>query len=99
MKPVDKLALARWRELDAVKVLSALAEHAKQDNSYAPVASNATSRWHATVDGRDFELLLTGPKFWDTRARSGGGGGVDFAMHLRDLDFRRATAWLSESGL
>ena len=99
MKPVDKLALARWRELDAVTVLGALAQHAKQDNSYAPVANNATSRWHATVDGYDFELLLTGAKFWDTRAGCGGGGGVDLAMHLRGIDFRHATAWLSESGL
>ena len=99
MKSVDKSALERWRELDAATLLCALAEHAKQDISYVPVTNRATSRWHVSVQGRDFELLLTGTKYWDTRARCGGGGGVDLTMHLSGLDFRHATARLTELGL
>jgi hypothetical protein len=99
MTPVDKSTLARWHGLDATGVLCALAEHAKQDCTYVPAASRASSRWHASVHGRDYELLLTGPKFWDTRAKRGGGGAVDLTMHLCGLDFRHAAIRLAELGL
>jgi len=42
------------------------------------------------VDGRDFELLTTGLKWFDTRANVGGGGSIDLAMHLLQLDFKQA---------
>lgn len=96
---MDKSTLARWRGLDAAMVLCAIAQHAKQDPTFAPVTSRATSRWHARVRGRDFELLLTGPKFWDTRGGRGGGGGIDLAMHLTGVDFRHAVDMLTEIGL
>jgi hypothetical protein len=83
---VDNSVLDHWRALDAKVVLAAFAEYAKQDRTYEPVKDQATSRWHARVDGAEYELLLTGPRFWDSRARSGGGGAVVFhSTHVRGI--------------
>ncbi len=35
----------------------------------------------------EFEILTTGPKWYDTRARAGGGGAIDLAMHVLGLSF------------
>lgn len=96
---MDKSLLERWRSLDAVLVLRAFAEHAKQDLTFVPVKSPATTRWHASAGGHDVELLLTGPKFWNTRDNVGGGGAVDLVMHLAGVDFIAAAGMLSERQL
>jgi hypothetical protein len=96
MAAVDKSSLERWRSLDAALVLRMFAEHAKQDLTFVPVKSPATTRWHATAAGHDVELLLTGPKFWNTRDNVGGGGAVDLVMHLAGVDFKAAARLLSE---
>jgi hypothetical protein len=80
--------------LDAVAALMVLADFAKRDATFAPIKDKATTRWHATVQGRDFELLLTGPKFFDSRAEMGGGGAVDLTMHLFRVDFIAAAGIL-----
>lgn len=54
-------------------------------------STQGTARYHVNADGKDFELLLRGPKFFDTRLQRGGGGAVDLVMHVRDVDFRGAT--------
>lgn len=87
---IEGTVLERWRSLDAATAVAAIADHAKQDKTFNPVKDAATSRWYVTVDGNEFELLLTGPKFWDTRARTGGGGAIDLAMHLVGIDFKGA---------
>lgn len=99
MGRVEDGDLARWRALPASVTLVAVADHAKRDPTFAPIKDKATERWHATVAGREFELLLTGPKFFDTRAVKGGGGAVDFVMYLSRTDFRSATALLRGKGL
>ena len=93
---MDNSILKRWRSLDAVGVVSALADYAKRDPSFSPIKSINTERWHVSMGGRDFELLLTGPKFWDTRESAGGGGAVDLAMHLAGLRFKDAVRLLVE---
>ncbi|AXF19412.1 hypothetical protein CUJ89_02040 [Burkholderia pyrrocinia] len=97
--PVDKSLLLHWRGLPAVDVLTALADHAKRDMSYIALKSSLSSRWHARYGNHEFELLLTGPKFWDTRERKGGGGAVDLAMHLARVDFSEAVRLLQSYGL
>ncbi len=64
------------------------------DETYRPVAHANSTRWNADVNDRQFELLLTGPKFWDTRAKQGGGGAVDLVMYLMPCDFKEAVALL-----
>ena len=92
-------ALERWRSLDAVVVLREFADYAKKDESFKPVKATTTSRWHASVFGTEVELLLTGPKFWDSRARVGGGGAIDLVMYLAQTDFKTATRMLRERQL
>lgn len=96
-RSVDNLELERWRSMPAVEGLAALCDHAKPDPTFSPLTSHNTSRWHVSAGGRDFELLLTGPKFFDTRANKGGGGAIDLAMHLHSLDFKSAVQRLRQS--
>lgn len=96
---VDNLTLARWRALDAAICLAALADHVKADPTFRSRANPHTTRWHANVAGKDFEILCTGQKFWDTRAEAGGGGAVDLSMHLFGFTFKRAVALLIERGI
>ena len=99
MRPVDNSDLERWRSLDAMAVLEAAATHVRVDRDYRPRGSNSTVRVHISADGRDFELLLTGVKWYDTRAKAGGGGAVDLAMHLFHSNFRQACQKLKECSL
>lgn len=99
MTRVDSGDIGRWRGLDAAVALMAIADHAKRDVTFEPIKNRTTTRWHASVLGRDFELLLTGPKFFDTRAEVGGGGAIDLAMHLLHVDFKTAAGALRRKGL
>jgi hypothetical protein len=71
-------------------VLVALSEYLKEDASFVPRQDKASRRWFLTVDGQDFELLITGSKFYDTRSGKGGGGAIDLVMHLFRVDFKVA---------
>ncbi|MEN9761373.1 MAG: hypothetical protein RI906_1199 [Pseudomonadota bacterium] len=94
---VDNLELNRWRSMSATSVLaSPLCEHAKLDPTFRPIQSQETRRWHVTVGGHVFELLCTGPKFFDTRVKKGGGGAVDLVMHLHGVDFKGAVRLLRQ---
>lgn len=59
------------------------------DPDFTPIKNGHTQRWHLNVQGRDFELLTTGPKFFDTHSKTGGGA-IDLAMHLTGLSFKQA---------
>lgn len=96
---MDNSILTRWREADASACLTALTDFAKPDPTYVPRKDTRSTRWHASVNGDDVELLCTGSKFWDTRAHRGGGGAVDMAMHLFKVDFKRAVALLLTKGI
>ena len=97
--PVDNNVLNRWRSIPCETALGGLADHAKRDSSFEPTKDVQTSRWHASCAGRDFELLLTGTKFWDARACVGGGGAIDLVMHLRSCSFKDAVNYLRMSSL
>ena len=99
MPAVDKSLLERWRTLPAEVVLRGLADSAKPDPTYRPLKGLSSLRWHVAFGQREFELLTTGPKFWDTRAQVGGGGAVDLAMHLAGASFKDAVSLLIERGL
>ena len=59
--PVDKLTLERYRSYEAEVVLAALAEHAKLDLTFKPLKNSESTRWHALVSGKDFELRALKP--------------------------------------
>ncbi|MDE1953809.1 MAG: hypothetical protein KGJ65_03205 [Betaproteobacteria bacterium] len=94
MTKVGGSELAEWRGMSAETALIALADYTKRDATFVPLKDKTTSRWYAGAGGRDFELLITGPKFFDTRVRVGGGGAIDMAMHLLRIDFRGAVEHL-----
>ena len=48
------------------------------------------AKWH-TPKGA---ISITGMKFMNWHQSFGGGGAIDLAMHLNNLDFKRAVAWL-----
>ena len=48
------------------------------------------AKWH-TPKG---DISITGMKFMNWHQSLGGGGAIDLAMHLNDLDFQTAVAWL-----
>jgi hypothetical protein len=93
---VDKEALERWRSLRAADALPLLCEYVKRDGTFIPLKNSGSERYHVTAGGREFELVCTGEKWWDSRAERGGGGAVDLAMHLHARTFKEAVAMLRE---
>ena len=83
----DRATLTPLREMPSEDALVLLAIHCKLDPSYQPVKEPTTRRWHAHTSGGDFEILTTGTKWYDTRAKVGGGGAIDLAMHVLRLPF------------
>lgn len=97
MAPVDKFDgddLEWLRGLPCSEVLPRICTFAKTDPNFTPVKNGHTQRWHVNVKGRDFELLTTGPKYFDTRSKTGGGGAIDLAMHLTGLQFKQVVKML-----
>ena len=86
----DRATLTPLREMPSEDALALLAIHCKLDSSYQPVKEPATRRWHAHTSGGEFEILTTGTKWYDTRAKVGGGGAIDLAMHVLRLPFVEA---------
>ena len=90
--------LVRWRALYALQALLIVADHVKEDATYKPTHSWSTRRVHVTAAGADWELLVDGPKFFDTRAKTGGGGAVDLVMHLWRVPFNKSVMQLRSAG-
>lgn len=88
--------LMRLREQPCEAVLTQLAIEVKVDPTFVPVRQTSTRRWHVCTAQGHFEILTTGAKWYDTRARRGGGGAIDLAMHLLGLSFVDAVRFLAE---
>lgn len=73
--------------MPAGDALALLSTNVKLDAAYRPVKDDHSCRWHASTAIGEFEILTTGAKWYDTRARMGGGGAIDLAMHVLDLSF------------
>jgi hypothetical protein len=93
----SSVTLARLRELPSEAVLARLAIEIKPDPTFTPVKDTDSRRWFAHTTRGDFEILTTGPKWYDTRARKGGGGAIDLAMHVLGLSFVDAVKRLTEN--
>ncbi|MDU4225341.1 MAG: hypothetical protein E7I20_05540 [Streptococcus sp.] len=79
--------LARLRDMPVSDALDALGLYWKRDPDFRPIKDKATVRLNVSIGGGGVELLVTGPKWYDTRAEKGGGGAIDLAMHVLRLDF------------
>lgn len=98
-KPVDNSALERWRGLDCLVVLRSLADYMKEDKTFLPRKRPFATRWHLHAAGSDYELVCTGPRYFDPVSRRGGGGAIDLVMYLFRVDFTQAVALLRDAGL
>lgn len=87
--------LTRLRQMPACDALALLAIHFKADPTYRPVKDDRRSRWHLSTDRGDFEIVTTGPKWYDTRAKLGGGGAIDLAVYLLEMSFVDAVKFLN----
>jgi hypothetical protein len=79
--------LAALRELPSATALERIATAVKADPSYHPLKERSSRRWHVCTASGEFEILTTGTKWYDTRAKKGGGGAIDLAMHVLRLPF------------
>ena len=82
-----KAVADRMRSLDLPDVLEALG---LSKDKQSP-ESKETPCWK---DHRH-SIAVTNRKWWDHRAGKGGGGAIDLAMHVMEVDFKAATAWLA----
>jgi hypothetical protein len=87
--------LESLRSMPVTEALNRLGLHWKTDPDFRPQKNSSTRRLHVTVDTHVFELLVTGPKWYDTRAERGGGGAIDLAMYILRLSFVDAVKRLS----
>lgn len=91
----DTSTLTRLHELPAADALTLVAIHIKADPTYLPRKTGHSRRWYVRTARGEFEILTTGPKWYDTRARQGGGGAIDLAMHVLGLSFVDAVKHLT----
>ena len=94
-KSFDPVTLAELRRVPAEVTVRRLALDLKADPDYLPIKDSGSRRWRVRTTRGDFEILTTGPKWYDTRARKGGGGAIDLAMHLLGLGFVAAVRHLT----
>lgn len=87
--------LAALRELPIEKALARIAIHIKADATYRPMKEPTSRRWQVRTTCGEFEILATGIKWYDTRAKKGGGGAIDLAMHVLRASFVQAGKRLS----
>jgi hypothetical protein len=98
-RSIDTVTLARLRAFPAELALARLATEVKSDRTFRPRKHAGSRRWQVLTERGDFEILTTGPKWYDTRARLGGGGAIDLTMHLLGLSFVDAVRYLTERGM
>jgi hypothetical protein len=91
---LDRDTLAALRAMRSDDVLELIAIYLKDDSTYCPMKDLTSRRWHGCTSRGDFEIITTGTKWYDTRAKKGGGGAIDLVMHLEDLSFRESVARL-----
>ncbi len=90
METIGVSELERYRAMSIETILPRLADYVKSDASFIPIRDKHTHRFHVRANGQEFEILSTGPKFFDTRQKRGGGGAIDLVMHLHQLGFKQA---------
>ncbi len=87
--------LVELREMPCERALTRIAFHVKADPTYRPLKQPASRRWHISTVSGEFEILTTGVKWYDTRAKKGGGGAIDLAMHILKVSFVDAVKQLT----
>lgn len=75
-------SLNELRELPLSDALEMLGAFVKPDREFVPLKSVSTKRLNVSTAGGDWEIVITSSLWYDTRARVGGKGAIDLAMHV-----------------
>lgn len=75
-------------------VLSRLVDYVKANPPVKPISAGHLLRWNATVQRREFGLLLNVLKLYGARLERGGCGAFDAAIYLFGIDFKQAVECL-----
>jgi hypothetical protein len=86
-KSFPATTLLHLRQTPSEAALRSLAIHYKADSSYHPIKDTESRRRHVRTEYGEFEILTTGVKWYDPRAKVGGGGAIDLAMHILQVSF------------
>ena len=86
-KSFPAATLLHLRQTPSEAALRSLAVFCKVDATYQPVKDTNSRRWHVRTEYGEFEILTTGVKWYDSRAKIGGGGAIDLAMHILRVSF------------
>jgi hypothetical protein len=89
-KSFDDADLDRLREVSIPDALTRMGLYWKVDPDFLPEKNSNTKRLYVSVESRVVELLVNDMKWYDARAEKGGGGGIDLAMYLLNIDFVHA---------
>ena len=94
--------LAWVRDMPLSQVLDKMRDDGKlfwrRDFDFVPDKNKQTVRFFiSSPSGFAWEVLVTGLKWFDVRAEKGGGGAIDFLMHLLGIDFVKAVKLLSSN--
>lgn len=93
--PISPDVIERLRALPLCRILDALDLYWKPDPDYVPRKDKSSIRINLSIGNSVRELLITGPKFFDTRdAAFTGGGAIDLVMKIKGCSFRTAVATL-----
>jgi hypothetical protein len=84
-KSFSPTALKSFREMASEAALVLLSADIKADPTYVLAKDPDSRRRQARTSHGEFESLTTGPKWYDTRAKKGGGGVIDLAMYVLGL--------------
>lgn len=95
---MDNFELSRLRQLDALRVLELLADYTKVDRDFHPTTAKTTLRVFVAAADAEWEILVDGPRFYDLRARRGGGGAIDLVMYMWRIPFTAAIKKLRQAG-
>ena len=86
-KSFPATTLLHLRQTPSEAALRSLAIFCKVDTSYRPIKDPKSRRWHVRTEYGEFEILTTGVKWYDPRAKIGGGGAIDLAVHILQVSF------------
>jgi len=102
MKRFDDSMLVGLRSIPVLEVLVSLSAQGsllyRIDTEFRAIDNPATRRVFVSVpSGMSWEFVVTGVRWFDTRAQRGGGGAIDLWMHMSGQSFGSATRIMSRA--
>lgn len=95
----DDAFVERLRVVPVLDALNRLGLCWRLDPTFQPVKNDDTKRLYVSVRSSVVEVLLTDQKWYDPKLGIGGGGCIDLARHLLDLNFVQAVKALSKHSI